>query len=327
MTAQVSRRVRHAGTTQRGPGRGIDLAEMPSPRRHVANAAYYFYAGYGIAATSRDGLICDLLRFGGIIVAIEFVVTLFLANTRPPWAFWPVIADRSRELALLATWMSIAGVIGTVVSVQRRLEDPRVDADPYFRYIQTGVDRLSVSFSSPFFGAVFGYLMCGLIRSKLILGSVIVISPTTEISAATWAFMLILGFISGFAEQLTPDVLSRVAAQALGSVSNGSSPFSLAANATVSAEGHSSSSAGKISLTVSNTSCQVKSKITVTVDAPGITGAIAATTSTSAIFTIGPILGSAPGPPTFDVTAREVGSDQITVTAGSASAMITLQAT
>ena len=139
--------------------------------------------------------------------------------------------------------------------------------------------------------------------------------------------MLILGFISGFAEQLIPDVLSRVAAQALGSVSNGSSPFSLAANATVSAEGHFSSSAGKISLTVSNTSCQVKSKITVTVNAPGITGAIAATTSTSVIFTIGPILGSAPGPATFDVTAREVGSDQITVTAGSASAMITLQAT
>jgi hypothetical protein len=119
---------------------------------------------------------------------------------------------------LLAT--SFAGVLGSLVTLQKRLQDPRADGDAYYRYIQTSADWISVVLVPPVLGAIFGAIIYLLFLSDLILGGLANWNNSGNPTDRTIAVLLTLGFVAGFAEQLVPDALTRIAQRALSS-SNG----------------------------------------------------------------------------------------------------------
>jgi hypothetical protein len=131
--------------------------------------------------------------------------------TSPPWDWQLILAW------LLAT--SAAAVIGCVVSVQRRLQDPTVRVDPFYRYIQTNADWFGIAIANPVFAAFFGMIMYGLLVSNFLSTKLIARFDEqgypSATDHATQAGLLIFGFISGFAEQLIPDALTRLASAAL----------------------------------------------------------------------------------------------------------------
>ncbi len=91
-----------------------------------------------------------------------------------------------------------------------------------YRYIQTTGDWFSTAFVSPVFAAIFGVVMYALLASQLFGYKLITIKPDwTPDGGVNEAVLIILGFVAGFAEQLIPDALTRIAARALGTVSEG----------------------------------------------------------------------------------------------------------
>jgi hypothetical protein len=119
------------------------------------------------------------------------------------------------------------------VSVQRRLQDPAVEVDPFYRFIQTDADWFGTAVISPLFGAIFGLLVYGLLVSGLLSTSIVKFQDASTsnplavalpASIAGYVAIVILGFISGFAEQLIPDALTRIAARALAGVASADPP-------------------------------------------------------------------------------------------------------
>jgi hypothetical protein len=182
-------------------------------------AVYYFYATYGVAARSRSEVTLATLQVACVILVVEALLGILIAvaATRPIWPFTltatPLNALKTLEF-LLAT--SAVAVVGSVVSVQRRLQDPSVDVDPFYRYIQTKGDWLSISVISPLSGAIFGFVLYGLLASKLIAGTIVDLSTGYPVGTVAVALLLVFGFVAGFAEQLVPDALTRIANRVLG---------------------------------------------------------------------------------------------------------------
>lgn len=112
---------------------------------------------------------------------------------------------------------SFAGVLGALVTVQKRLQDPKNDGDAYYRYLQTSADWISVVLVPPVLGAVFGAVVYFLLVSNLVLGGIANWDGFTPKDGKTIAVLLIFGFLAGFAEQLVPDALTRIARRALDS--------------------------------------------------------------------------------------------------------------
>ncbi len=181
---------------------------------------YYFYSAYGISARSRTRASVYAMRTAGYILVAQGIVAfvlVLLANTGPPWLKIPQANLGALEFALAA---SAAAVLGSVVSVQRRVQNPGVDTDPFYRYIQTTADWVGIAVVPPVFGAIFGLVMYALLISQLMLGTLIKFNAAgVPIAPADIALLLLLGFLAGFAEQLIPDALNRLAARALSSVS------------------------------------------------------------------------------------------------------------
>ncbi|HEY3676377.1 MAG TPA: hypothetical protein VGK84_10350, partial [Candidatus Tumulicola sp.] len=189
-------------------------------------AIYYFYGSYGVAALSRTRASERLIQAAVVILIVE-AIGFTLA-----WMI-PGMAGSWRMVAALAIATSAAAVIGSVVSVQRRLQDPAVEVDPFYRFIQTDADWFGTAVISPLFGAIFGLLVYGLLVSGLLSTNIVKFQEASSIdplaialpaTAAGYAAIVILGFISGFAEQLIPDALTRIAARALASVAGGDTP-------------------------------------------------------------------------------------------------------
>jgi hypothetical protein len=181
-------------------------------------AVFYFYAVYGIGARSRASVTKRLFITALLILVAQGLIALALSNTLP---FVPsLVSDTTAQHVLeflLAT--SAAATVGSVVSVQRRLQDPNVSGDPFFQYIQTTYDRFGIAVVSPIFGAIFGIVIYGLLVSNLISSKLIDINSSGIPNGGTnVAMLLIFGFLAGFAEQLVPDALTRIAVRALGSV-------------------------------------------------------------------------------------------------------------
>jgi hypothetical protein len=220
------------------------------------STVYYFYEAYGLAALSRNGVTSWLLGYAAVIILV-LASAMFFAPRLPALTLGstaltaaaqsPASSSATAELPpvvpttqspagklvlqidlLLAT--AIAGVLGSVVSVQARLQDPKVDVDPFYRYIQTSADRFSIALFSPLSGALFamfafGAITGGVINSDLFTAFSAQKNSSTEVAFASF---MILGFVTGFAERLVPDTLTRIAGQALGAVI----PFSPAAAST-----------------------------------------------------------------------------------------------
>jgi hypothetical protein len=208
----------------------ITLADARADLAECIRAVYYFYSAYGVAARSRSAVTKSLLRTALVVLVVEAVVGLIVARFWPPKAAVPSATDWVEMIEyLLGT--SAAAVLGSIVSVQRRLQDPTVDVDPFYRYIQTTADRFSIAFISPLYGAIFGLVMYALLATKLISSTLVTFKDGVPAEIQSAFALLLFGFLAGFAEQLVPDALTRIAAQALGGVgSTGGSSASLAAH-------------------------------------------------------------------------------------------------
>jgi hypothetical protein len=187
---------------------------------------YYFYSAYGISARSRTRATVSAMRIAAYIIIGEGLLALVLAilahlnQAWLPWLTWLKLPDSKLGALEYALAASCAAVFGSVVSVQRRVQDPSTDADPFYRYIQTTADWVGIAVVPPVFGAIFGLVMFALLISKLMLGTLITFTEQGVPSkGADIALLLLLGFLAGFAEQLIPDALNRLAARALSSVS------------------------------------------------------------------------------------------------------------
>lgn len=202
-------------------------------------AVYYFYGSYGVSALSRTRVTESLIKAAAMIIGAEAVVLLiswFAFRT-------PTINVYSWQIIVtVAVAASIAAVLGSIVSVQRRLQDPSVSVDPFYRYIQTDADWFGTAVISPLFASIFGVILYGLIVSKLLVTSIVnFLSSLPEAQMpkdiAGWAAgaiprgptdyaaILIFAFVSGFAEQLIPDALTRLASRALSDVSAAEPPI------------------------------------------------------------------------------------------------------
>ena len=197
---------------------------------------YYFYSAYGISARSRTRVSLSAMRTAAYILVAEGILALVLALLAHTGSSWLKI--RLEDLGALeyALATSALAVLGSVVSVQRRVQDPSADADPFYRYIQTTADWVGIAVVPPVFGAIFGFVMYALLVSKLMLSPLIKFDDAGVPAAPeNIALLLLLGFLAGFAEQLIPDALNRLAARALSSVSSTTGPPTTAGSATAPA--------------------------------------------------------------------------------------------
>lgn len=179
---------------------------------------YYFYSAYGVSARSRSSVTVSAMRAAAVILAFEAVVAALMALVSTSVTRWQIPREILPALELMLATSAVA-VLGSVVSVQRRVQDPTADSDPFYRYIQTTADWVGIAIVPPVFGAIFGLVMYGLLGSGLLFGSLIKFTNGIPDGADKVALVLVLGFVAGFAEQLIPDALNRLAARALSTVS------------------------------------------------------------------------------------------------------------
>lgn len=212
----------------------LTSAELPQLRADLAECihdVYHTYGGYDVAARSRCSVTKRVHIWGLCLLAFEVALAVIFgvflpaefpaSHLRPTWLPDPSVLS---ALALVLVTSS-AAVLGSVVSVQRRLQDPNVSVDPFYRYIQTTADGFSIAFVSPVCGAIFGVVIYGLLTSQLLSTKLLSIAPNgLPVDGKDVAALLVLGFLAGFAEQLVPDALTGIAKRALGVVSGKADP-------------------------------------------------------------------------------------------------------
>jgi hypothetical protein len=175
-------------------------------------SVYYFYAAYGLSARSRSSVTVWLFRVAFLVIVIEVILGYAFSRMGP----------LATEIVKYALGTAFFAVLGSVVSVQRRLQDPTIVVDPFYQYIQTSADWFGIAVVSPVFSAIFGLLTYGLLLSDLVSTKLITFSDPLQLhanvtphAAADAAVLFILGFAAGFAEQLIPDAITRIASRAL----------------------------------------------------------------------------------------------------------------
>lgn len=191
-----------------------DAAVLRADLSECMRAVYYFYSLYGLSARSRSEVTLSTFQTAVILILVEAILVVVIQRPLPHGAPWSGIAgiDANRLTYLLLT--SMAAIVGSVFSVQRRLQDPSVETDPIYRYIQTREDRVSIAVISPLIGAISGLVIFALIASGYLAAPAIKFDKD-PLEFGSFALLLVMGFIAGFAEQLVPDSLTRIAAQAL----------------------------------------------------------------------------------------------------------------
>lgn len=169
-------------------------------------AVYFYYSSRGVSAAARGKITLRLLLTGVVILLIEGLISAVLYQ-----GFHGAVAGHY----VLAA--SAAALLGAIISVQRRLQNPRISVDPFYKYIQLSSDPWSIVVVSPLFGAVFGTIVYGFFASGLVSAGSIVPSFTDGIpqGGAAIALTLIYAFIGGFSERFVPDTLDKLAEHAI----------------------------------------------------------------------------------------------------------------
>jgi hypothetical protein len=148
--------------------------------------------------------------FGGLIAVIVFTALGLIGNR-----LWPVHSFEWKLLSLVGA----LGVMGGLTSTLRRIQKLSWSGNA-----DTDIAKLGGSLSvylSPCLGGVFAVLLFFLIAGKLMDGSFF---PTLNLgdcvhdglacpSGADFAKLVVWSFVAGFAEQLVPDNLARLAGE------------------------------------------------------------------------------------------------------------------
>jgi hypothetical protein len=105
----------------------------------------------------------------------------------------------------------IMGVIGSCVSMQRRLQTVPNTGDPIVNMEELNSARSSVTWT-PLTGAIFAALIYLMFLGGLLEGSLFpkITSLTTRVEGKNLGLLLIWAFIAGFAERMVPDALDRI---------------------------------------------------------------------------------------------------------------------
>jgi hypothetical protein len=211
--------------------KSTDLQQLRADLAECIHDVYHAYGGYDVAARSRSTVTKRVHMWGLSLLAAEALLAVFFGvflpaeyhvlKNRPMWLPNPSVLN---ALAL-AFMTSAAAVLGSIVSVQRRLQDPSVRVDPFYRYIQTTADGFSIAFVSPVCGAICGIVIYGLLVSQLLTTKLLSIGENgLPADAKNCATLLVLGFAAGFLEQLVPDALTGIARRAFGAASGKPEP-------------------------------------------------------------------------------------------------------
>jgi len=295
------------------------LDEVRADLGECIRAVYYFYSAYGVAARSRSDVTQSTFNVALCILALQGLIAIILA-LHVPWNWWPAIPTNVLPALEYLVATSAAAVLGSVVSVQTRLQDPKVDVDPFYRYVQTHADKLSIAYVSPIFAAIFGLVIFGLMASGLTGGSAfpdIAHIVSSSPSLPDIAKLLIYGFLAGFAERLVPDALTRIAARTLASIAggDGSQPPTAAA------------SASKLVVLPPSVTLAAASQATFRATFSGSKDDITAVSSDSSIATVDADAKKGPGPVTFSVQALKTGQCTVNVSSGTQTATINVLVT
>ena len=291
-----------------------DLAEC-------MRAVYYFYSAYGVAARSRSDVTQSTFNVAVCILAIQSVIATVIAigNAKAWWTpAWPSEVLNGLEYVVVS---SAAAVLGSVVSVQARLQDPKVEVDPFYRFVQTHSDLLSTAYVSPIFASIFGPVIIAVTASGLTGGSAFphiesLIGDKPDL--ADVALLLIYGFVAGFAERLVPDALNRIAAKTLGSISRGESSTS---------QPTSNLEASNLLVSVPIVDLNALEQGPFTATFIGLTDDINAVSSDSTVATVTPATLKRPGPAMFTVLALKSGHATISTKSGAQTVTVSVSVT
>jgi hypothetical protein len=292
------------------------IEDVRANLEECVHAVYYFYGAYGVAARSRSDVTKQTLGVSALIIALEAIIAICVAAWGPYWVHLESLQQYTVTGVEFFLAASAMAVVGSAVSVQARLQDPAVQADPFYRYIQTRADRLSVAVVSPLFAAVFGGVIFGLMASGLTGGSAFphidrLMSGSPPIGDVT--LLLIYGFLAGFAERLVPDALTRIAASTIGSIAGGTSGQN--------APG-ASSSVPSIKLSIPSIAVAAGQRTTFTATVIGAKDDVTAQSSNAAVATVDPDTQKGPGPVTFTVRGLAAGAATIAIKSGAATATV-----
>jgi hypothetical protein len=149
----------------------------------------------------RDRLSKQIIK-GTFIGVFGALLILFVEYIWPSYQLGPLVM------------VLIMGVIGSCISLQRRLQTIPNTGDPIVNMETLKSARSSVTLT-PLTGAIFAALIYLMFLGGLLKGALFptITSLTSPVEGQNLGLLLIWAFVAGFAERLVPDALDRMMGQ------------------------------------------------------------------------------------------------------------------